>query len=248
MSNRLWDQNIYTGTSGLVVPITKDLYPPEYQGKSRLDYYASLFNSIEINSSFYKMPQAATIKKWSEGVPDHFRFTFKILRSVTHNKGLDYDPAEVGKFMNVISHTGNKKGCLLIQFPPGLHNQIHRLRCLLSDIHAADNRWQIAVEFRHVSWYHDSVFRLMEEFNASMVVHDLPKSSPPFDEYTSETVYLRFHGPGGRYRGSYTEDFLREYAEYIREWQLENKIIYAYFNNTMGDALKNLQTLNGFLG
>jgi len=79
-----------------------------------------------------------------------------------------------------------------------------------------------------------------------MVMHDLHVSAPP-DEYKSNCVYLRFHGAGGRYRGSYEADFLQEYAGYINEWKKEGKNVYIYFNNTMGDAVKNLQTLNIFL-
>lgn len=81
-------QDFYTGTSGLSLPFPKHSFPPEFQDKSRLTFYASLFNSIEINSSFYKLPMASTVKKWAESVPDNFLFTFKLWREITHNKGL----------------------------------------------------------------------------------------------------------------------------------------------------------------
>ncbi len=81
-----------------------------------------------------------------------------------------------------------------------------------------------------------------------MVTHDIPASAPPADEYESDIVYLRFHGPGGKYRGSYEDDFLHEYAGYINDWQKEGKSVYVYFNNTMGDAIKNVMKLNEYLG
>jgi uncharacterized protein YecE (DUF72 family) len=81
-----------------------------------------------------------------------------------------------------------------------------------------------------------------------MVLHDIPASATPqiADEFDKH-VYLRFHGPNGGYKGSYPDDFLYEYAQYIKEWQTEGKCVYLYFNNTMGDAVGNLMTINKFL-
>jgi len=241
--------DIFTGASGLVVPIPRISYPPGFEDKSRLEYYASLFNSIEINSSFYKLPMISTVMKWSDSVPEEFQITFKLSKTVTHVKGLEFNTEEVDKFMQIISHAGNKKGCVLIQFPPGLHIHISKLAKLLSDIRNADihSEWKIAIEFRHTSWYCEKVYILLQQFHACIVSHDLPVSAPPADEYESEIVYLRFHGPGGRYRGSYEDDFLHEYAGFINSWKEEGKIVYVYFNNTMGDAVKNLLTLNNYL-
>ncbi len=80
-----------------------------------------------------------------------------------------------------------------------------------------------------------------------MVIHDLPASITPITESKGSFMYLRFHGSGGRYRGSYSDDFLFEYAQYIKTWFSKGKNVYCYFNNTMGDAVKNLQVLNGLL-
>jgi len=109
----------------------------------------------------------------------------------------------------------------------------------------ADRTWKIALEFRHNSWYTESLFEYSEENRISIVLHDIPASATPLDYYAvSDAVYLRFHGPGGKYRGSYDDDVLYEYASYIKEWQEEGKTVYVYFNNTMGDAVRNLETLN----
>ncbi len=78
--------NFYSGISGLVLPVPKAQYPPEFQDNSRLQYYASLFNSLEVNSIFYKLPRSSTIANWVESVPDNFRFTFKLSKTVTHVK------------------------------------------------------------------------------------------------------------------------------------------------------------------
>jgi uncharacterized protein YecE (DUF72 family) len=193
---------------------------------------------------------ASTVKRWSDSVPDDFKFTFKLSKTITHVKGLNYNPSDVIAFMQVISNAYEKKGCVLVQFPPGLQNQVHKLEALLIILQSynADNAWKIAIEFRNHSWYNETVYRLLEKFNVCMVTHDIPASAPPADEYESDIVYLRFHGPGGKYRGSYEDDFLHEYAGYINYWQKEGKSVYVYFNNTMGDAIKNVMKLNEYLG
>lgn len=244
------ENTFYSGTSGLVLPVPQSLYPPEFQGKSRLTYYASLFNSIEINSSFYKIPKVSTVSKWAESVSDDFQFTFKLSKAITHGKGLDFNPEDVYQFMQTIAHIGNKKGCLLVQFPPGLKiEKCNQLQNLLLSIKAAnpDNTWKVALEFRNQSWYNEEVYDLLNQHQVSMVIHDLPASTTPITALTGGFRYLRFHGPGGRYRGSYSDDFLYQYAQYIKAWTSEGKTVYFYFNNTMGDAVKNLQTLNSFL-
>src|ERR1700750_2709537 len=111
----------FAGTSGMVfAEPNKSAFPPAFRDQSRLAYYASLFNSLEVNSSFYKVPLATTVQRWATEVPDDFRFTFKLWREITHVKGFDYRPEDVHRFMQVIAQAGDKKGCLLLQFPPSL--------------------------------------------------------------------------------------------------------------------------------
>ena len=240
----------FSGTSGLVLPVSRHQYPPAFEGKSRLEYYASLFNSIEINSSFYKMPREATVKRWQESVPGNFQFTFKLSKAITHSKGLMFDVKDISQFMQTIAHVGDKKGCLLVQFPPGLKlDKFDEVEKLLNSIQNNEHAhlWKVAMEFRHVSWYHNEVYDLLNHHSVSMVIHDLPASSTPLINATQPFVYLRFHGPGGRYRGSYSDEFLMEYADYIKACIGQGKTVYFYFNNTMGDALKNLNTLKDFI-
>ncbi|HEX8377781.1 MAG TPA: DUF72 domain-containing protein [Pedobacter sp.] len=244
-------REIYSGASGLVLPVKNKLsYPPDFQDKSRLEYYSSLFNSIEINSSFYKLPMASTIAKWAACVPDYFKFTFKLWRDITHNKGLVFNPDDVLKFLERIAPAKTNKGCLLVQFPPSLTVfAAAQLEGLLGVIKEANVRqeWKVAIEFRNKSWYEDEIFQLVEEYNSTIVLHDIPASATPLPDEVSDFVYLRFHGPNGGYRGSYPDDFLYEYAQYINDWNESGKSVYVYFNNTMGDAVHNLITLNKFM-
>jgi uncharacterized protein YecE (DUF72 family) len=240
---------VYSGTSGLVLPVAQSSYPEEFRGASRLTYYSSLCNSVEINSSFYKMPKVATVNKWVESVGADFRFTFKLLKDITHVKALNFSPEEVETFLQVISGVGSKKGCLLIQFPPGLKiEQIEKLHNLLQCIEISNaDKWKLAIEFRSTTWYHGEVYELLAKYDASMVIHDLPASATPLNMLDSDIKYLRFHGPGGTYRGSYSDDFLLRHADSVKDWLSKGKTVYIYFNNTMGSALNNLQTLNHFI-
>ncbi len=240
--------SFFSGLSGLNLNIPLYHLPEQFQNSSRLAYYASLFNSIEINSSFYKIPQGKTIAKWTSEVRDDFRFTFKLFKEVTHNKALDFNNEFVREFIQSINFVQHKKGCILIQFPPGTGIEyISKLENLLNCIESQNTGWKIAVEFRNKSWYHDATFHLLNAFQAALVIHDIPKSATPMFNHTS-FIYVRFHGPTGNYRDSYSEDFLSEYATYVNNWHQEGKTVYMYFNNTMGDAFNNLIAINGMIG
>ena len=247
-TSRNWEsQKFYSGTSGLVLPVPKVLYPPEFREKSRLIYYASLFNSIEINSSFYKLPKESTVAKWRDMVPKGFRFTFKIPKSISHARFLDFDPNEVKAFMKLISIIAHEKGCVLVQFPPSLRiDKLNAVRRLLDTLQSLDKNsdWNIAAEFRHSSWYADKTYKLLEQRSACMVIHDIPASATPLIPSTASFSYFRFHGPGGRYRGGYILNDLSKYATQIGKLIAKGKTVYCYFNNTMGDAVKDLQSLN----
>ena len=240
------ENQFYSGTSGLVLPFPKYRFPDEFKDRSRLAFYASLFNSIEINRSFYVMPSGQTLQKWSREVPDDFKFTFKLWKEITHTKG-GFLKSDVRKFIDAINHVDDKKGCLLIQFPASMKGDQHDLlRSVLAAIKEADpdNQWKPAIEFRDRSWYDESTYELLQQFSTTIVIHDKSGVATSPHGVDSEFIYVRFHGPKGDYRGNYTDDFLHEYASYINEWRTDGKSVFAYFNNTIGDALNNLITLN----
>jgi uncharacterized protein YecE (DUF72 family) len=242
--------NFYSGCSGLQLPVPVSQFPPAFQGKSRLAYYSSMFNSIEINSIFYKLPRSSTVANWAASVPDHFRFTFKISKTITHIKHLDFAVKDVHDFISTVEHAGEKKGCLLAQFPPSLSiDKMDKLQDLLEELGQAvqGKGWKIAFEFRNPSWYEREVYELLDEYDVSLVIHDIPSSATPLHTKNDSVIYLRFHGPEPRYRGSYGNKLLLQYAVQIREWIENGKVVYAYFNNTVGDAVGNLQTLNKYV-
>ncbi len=120
----------------------------------------------------------------------------------------------------------------LVQFPPGLKveksNQLEKLLMSIKNIDP-NHLWKVAVEFRNSSWYHQEIYDLLNQYITSMVIHDLPASATPLINFNTTFIYLRFHGPGGRYRGSYTDDFLYQYAQYVAAWRNKGKAVYFYF-------------------
>jgi uncharacterized protein YecE (DUF72 family) len=232
----------FGGTSGLQIDQPRRDFPPEHSHLSRLGYYALHENSIEINSSFYKIPQAKTVARWATEVPEGFRFTFKLWKQITHQKQLLFRREDVQRFMEAIRLPGAQQGCLLVQFPPSVQAVAFlQLQELLQLLKTYD--WPVAVEFRHPSWYADTVYEFLAEQQTAMVIQDKAKAATPMEITAEELVYLRFHGPEGNYKGSYSDGFLYEYSLYIQEWQQEGKTVFAYFNNTAGAALENLNFL-----
>ena len=234
------------GTSNIVVPGTKQTFPEAFRIKSRLHYYASLFNTLEVNSSFYKVPMASTFEKWSMDVPENFQFTIKLWKEITHVKNLQSDLDKIELFLKAAGHIGNKKGCLLVQFPGKITLEyFNEVEAILRKImeHHDPNPWRKAIEFRHPSWYTGETMEMLDEYDASIVLHDIPKAKNLDLNKKAAFIYIRFHGPKGDYRGSYSDDFLNEKYGQIRGWQKSGKDVYAYFNNTMGNALENAFTL-----
>lgn len=245
------EKKLFTGLSGIQLPISKYDYPVEFADSSRLTYYSSLFNSIEINSSFYKLPMKRTVIKWRDSVGDSFKFTFKLAKDITHCTDFNFECADVDRFFQAINEVKPKHGCLLVQFPPKLKNdyftQLEKLLHYLDGLSILRD-WHVAIEFRDKGWYNEETYNLTTAYRSTVVLHDIPKSASPFRTPEVDHVYLRFHGPTGNYRGSYSDFHLAEYAGYAKEWLEEGKTVYVYFNNTNGEgAYQNLVTFNRYM-
>ncbi len=233
---------LYTGTSGIAIPIPQSQYPGSFKGKSRLAYYSSLLNSLEVNSSFYRLPKLTTVQKWVSEVPDDFTFTFKISKSISHAKNLVFDEDDVYSFLDVVKSAENKLHCILIQLPPSTNvsvfDQLRRLLELIQD-HSSVN---IAVECRNESWYYSDVFQLLKDHQTSIVIHDYKKGR--FSKQIDQPFYYyRFHGMDSNYRGDYSDEILKTYANEMAPLLKKGKTVYCYFNNTMGGAFENAKRI-----
>ena len=241
---------IRIGTSDGHMPGNKSTFPPSFQLKSRLHYYSTLFNSIEVNSCFYKTPLFSTYERWANDVPEDFTFTLKLSKDISHAKELSEDLACMNSFLQAATGTGNKKGCLLIQFPGKItldhFNQVEQILHRLRELDP-DNEWRKAIEFRNDSWYIGETDELLNKYEATLVLHDFPKGKISAVRGNANFVYMRFHGPTGNYRDSYSHHALDEKAEQIRGFLETGKDVYAYFNNTAGNAFENARYLQSKL-
>lgn len=241
---------IRIGISNIVLPGNKQTFPPAFQLTSRLHYYSSIFNTVEINRCFYKTPLFSTYEKWAKDVPGDFRFSLKMSKEITHVKNLQGDMACIQSFITAAGGTNHKKGCLLLQFPGKITlDYFTKVEDILQELQQQDPdyQWRKAVEFRNDSWYTAETNEMLDEFRASMVLHDFKKAKNFNTSGHADFAYIRFHGPEGDYRGSYTEQFLKGKAADIHHWLKEEKDVYVYFNNTIGNAFENALTLKAML-
>lgn len=241
---------IYIGTSNGHLPGNKATFPHEYQSKPRLHYYSTLLNSIEVNSCFYKTPLRSTYEKWEKEVPEEFKFTLKLGKDITHAPDLKGDQNCMNHFLLAATGIRNKQGCLLIQFPGKISiehfTQVEEILIYLRVLDP-EQKWKKAIEFRNDSWYIGETTELLNEYNCTMVTHDFPKGKIASSITKANFEYWRFHGPTGNYRDSYSDQFLQEKAEMVKELTGSGKDVYVYFNNTAGNAFENARYLQSLL-
>jgi uncharacterized protein YecE (DUF72 family) len=207
-------------------------YPPEVKDRERLEYYASCFDTAEINASFYRLPSETMVEGWARRAPEGFVFAWKVSRFITHNKKLRDCAESVALVFGRMAPLGAHYGPALIQLPPQLRRNDERLAGFLALLPKGRRH---TVEFRHESWYDPAVFRILAEFDAALCISDHHSAPSPW-EVTANWVYVRGHGPGGRYFGRYPEDELAHWAKRIAGWRAEGRDVYVYFDNDIKSA------------
>jgi uncharacterized protein YecE (DUF72 family) len=207
-----------------------DFYPGDVPMTRWFEYYASIFDTVEINNSFYRLPERATFAGWARRAPADFIFAVKASRYLTHMKKLK-DPAQpVRRLFSRLKGLGPSLGPVLYQLPPGWTVNVDRFRVFLETL-PRDVRH--VVEFRDPSWYHPEIDALLERHGIAKCLHDMPGSATRMDR-PGPFVYVRFHGASGRYQGGYPHDRLRRWADWLKEQRAGGRDVYAYFNNDEG--------------
>ncbi len=233
---------VHVGTSGWhydhwVGPF----YPEGTASESYLSYYMRFFQSAEVNNTFYHLPQTEALARWRKTVPERFVFACKASRFITHMKKLKDPDESVERFFDRVSALGDKLGPILFQLPPRWRSNPDRLGRFL-DALPEDHRY--AFEFRDKSWFEPEVFDLLTEHNAAFCIYDLGGFRSPI-EVTADFVYLRLHGPGGPYQGSYDGRTLFGWSRRCNNWLREGRDVYCYFDNDQaGFAVKNALRLS----
>jgi uncharacterized protein YecE (DUF72 family) len=181
---RLW-----VGTSGYSYKEWRGkFYPQRLPAKDMLSFYASRFATVEINNSFYRLPDETVVRSWAEQVPAEFRFVLKAPRRITHTTRLKDTGAEVEDLFSVATALGSSQGAILFQLPPNFKKDLERLRTFLSLL-PADRH--VAFEFRHPSWVEEEVFALLRARNCALCAADTDESESCELINTASWGYLR---------------------------------------------------------
>lgn len=235
----------YIGTSGFYYAHWKGVFYPEDLPKTKyFDYYVKNFDTVELNSVFYYLPKAKTVEHWNEKITDDFLFSLKAYRGITHYKRLRDVKQDLYLYLHLLKPLKKKIGIILFQLPPSLKKDIELLS---SFFHILPLSYHYAIEFRHKSWYEDDTYELLRHYNISFCIHDFEQKRTPIVE-TSNDIYIRFHGPTGRYTGSYSDEYLLGWAGKINEFVKRNRRVFCYFNNDFkGYAVLNANSLKKFL-
>jgi uncharacterized protein YecE (DUF72 family) len=207
-------------------------YPRGVRVKDHLAYYATRFSTTEIDGSFYRLPTEKAVAAWRDAVPDGFLFAWKASRFLTHNKKLKEPEDSLKLILGRMEGLGDRYGPILFQLPPSLRLDRERLAYFLDRL---PKTRRCTIEFRHASWYAPEIFRLLAEHDVALCVSDHHDAPSPW-EATASFVYVRAHGPGGRYYGRYSEPELRTLAHAIEGWRKDGKAVFCYFDNDIRSA------------
>jgi uncharacterized protein YecE (DUF72 family) len=224
----------YVGCSGWQYKDWRGVVYPEGLPQRRwFEHYASLFDTVEINNTFYRLPQASTVEAWAAQAPAGFTYALKLGQFGSHRMKLRDAASWLPNHIDRAGRLGDHLGPTLVQLPPRWRRDVERLDEFLDvarSIAPASMRW--AVELRDPTWVHDAVFEVLARHRVALCVHDLIADHPW--ERTADWSYVRFHGPDAleqKYVGRYGGRRLWRPANRMRAWLDDGCDVYAYFNN-----------------
>ena len=238
------------GTSGWNYPHWSGVfYPRGMKPTSWFQHYAQFFDTVEVNNTFYRLPRPEVFVRWREQAPAGFCFALKASRFITHIKRLGEPERSGGEFLRRAAGLEEALGPILFQMPPSGRANPARLNLFLEYLRhqAILPDVQVAFEFREGGWLAPEVLAALEKANVALCLADWPELNVD-GPITADFVYIRRHGSGGLYAGSYPRSALRREADRIRGWLGEGRSVYVYFNNDAeGHAVANALTLKELL-
>jgi uncharacterized protein YecE (DUF72 family) len=225
---------VLIGTSGWHYDSWRGPFFPEgLPLKEQLRYYAGQFDSTELNGVFYRTPTPEAVKTWRERTGEDFVFAWKASKFITHWKRLsDASENSLELLENRISFLRSKAGPILFQLPPQFEANADRLASFFKLL---SKKRRYSFEFRHPSWYQSRVLRMLSDENISLCLSDHHDAPAPWKR-TADFVYVRGHGPGGRYHGHYGRPALKQWARRIKSWKRQGCDVYVYFDNDQKSA------------
>jgi len=237
--------NCYIGTSGWNYAHWKHVfYPPKLNSWELLAYYSRVFKTVEINYSFYRLPEREQFEEWQQEVPKDFVFAVKASQYLTHQKKLKNPNEPLARIIEHARGLGKKLGPILYQLPPRWNVNLSRLREFLPLL-PQDIRH--VMEFRDESWLIDEVFDLLREYTVGYCIMSAP-DLPCVLQVTAPFAYIRMHNGGYETESNYSPAQLEWWANKVQEF-LKNVDVYIYFNNDYkGFAVQNALQLKELLG
>jgi uncharacterized protein YecE (DUF72 family) len=228
----------YVGTSGWNYKHWRNLiYAPKFAQKRWLGFMAERFDTVEVNTSFYRIPKQETIAAWQDATPEHFKFAIKLWRGITHYKKLVASAEFTRRFLDVIDVLEPaRRAPLLIQLPPNQGKDLPKLDAYLAELAGLFTiPWDVTVEFRSDTWLAPDTYRILDKHGAALCLHDMLGKAAVDEPNDASFVYIRRHGTAsGPYAGSYSEEQLARDADRMDRWVKEGKSAYIYFNNDIG--------------
>jgi uncharacterized protein YecE (DUF72 family) len=202
-------------------------YPEKLPASRMLQYYAERFDTVELNTTFYRLPSLNGVEQWRKLTPPDFRFAAKGSRFLTHMKKLTDTGQGIDRFFERLKPLGNKIGPIVWQLPPWWEVNAARLDAFCA---ALPKRRRYAFELRNPTWHTAEVYSILRRHNVAFCIFEIAGrfSGTPI---TADFTYVRLHGPGGAYQGQYSEGVLQRWAAQIREWQQDLRAVYVYFDN-----------------
>lgn len=239
-------RSIHIGTSGWHYDHWRGPFYPDNLAKDRwLAHYAERFSTVEINNSFYRLPAEKTLRQWRDTVHAGFTFSVKASRYITHIKKLKDPSKTVPPLLDRVRVLEQTLGPILFQLPPSWRCNHERLASFL-DALPTDLRY--VFEFRNPSWFSDETYRLLSAHGAAFCIFELDDLASP-RQVTGGFAYIRLHGPGGPYQGSYDTRALAGWAGAFSAWARRGAEVYCYFDNDeAGYAAQNAGELAGMTG
>jgi uncharacterized protein YecE (DUF72 family) len=237
-------KEILIGCSGYYYKDWREkFYPKKLPQKEWLPYYARYFNTVEINNTFYKFPEASMFERWKEITPENFRFTLKGSRYITHMKKLKSVEESLDRFYEVSSVLEDKLASILWQLPPNLKRNDERLEKFCKQLSKSVPQ---IIEFRNMSWFDEEVFDILQKYNVAYCIISAPGELPEFLNITAPWTYIRFHGKEHWYNYKYSNEELQQWADKVSAMDAEQVMI--YFNNDYNaNAVTNGQELMDIL-
>lgn len=238
--------DFHVGTSGWVYASWRGRFYPDRLAQRRwLGHYASVFDCVEVNGSFYRLPEEATFRRWGESVPDGFRFAVKGSRYVTHFQRLMHAADSVARVTSRARALGDRLGPILWQLRPDMPLDLQRLDGFLAVL---PRDLQHVLEPRHESWFVEPVRKRLFEANVALCAWEMlgVERAP---EPTADLAYVRFHGNTAKYGGTYPAEVLAPWVDRLRAWRDEGREVWAFFNNDVdGHAVEDAHRLRDLLG